>query len=231
MTWEIRNEWCKDIGMLRIDRSIPPGGCRFATRFCGGCNGEAGACFNYKLYTAFGHAMAPKDVKNERFWHNLFSGSYIASRIAKFRGKKQTGRIRFATRGEAFSTLADIDLVASVIRENPATLFWIPTRAWNHPLFAALIDHKVRSLPNARVLASTDPTTTPSEYRALVDAGWPTMHFGEGIRDWVARFGVKSRIACPKTHASKVVGKGFCAKCDIGCFSDSRRVDVHLEEH
>jgi len=225
MTWEIKNEWCKDIGMLRIDRSIPPGGCRHATNFC------EKKCFNCKLYRVFGHAMKPKDVRNERFWHNILSGEYIKNKLSAFRGRKQTSRIRFATRGEAFSTIPDIDLVASVIRENPETLFWVPTRAWTHPLFAALIDHKIRSLPNARVLASTDPTTTPSEYRALVSAGWPTMHFGESIRDWVARFGVQSRIACPKTHASKRVGKGFCAKCNIGCFSTTRRVDVHLEEH
>ena len=81
-------------------------------------------------------------------------------------------------------------------------------------------------LSNAFVMASLDPSNSPSEWKSLKESGWSTMFFGDNE----ARFTPNGDPLhmCKKTWFKM---KGVCGKkCQNGCFS-SKRVDVHLKQH
>lgn len=122
--------------------------------------------------------------------------------------------------GEAFGCAADVARVRDIASGNPDVVFWIPTRAWRNPEMRAAVDVLRATVPNLRVLASEDPTTTSQEHKALVAEGWSTMYFGDDSA-------TQGRFKCPKTWSHK---DGACATCRKGCFS-ATRVDVHLKEH
>ena len=212
--------WCADIGMYAYDRQIAAS-CVHATDFC------KVNCFNDKLYRIY-PAMHGKDIRNESFWAQV-DGAQVKRDLG--RRKKQTDRVRLMTRGESFSTLGDVDKVRNILLQNPDTLFWIPTRAWRSPIIRLAINSKVRSLPNARVMASMDPTNSVEDWEALALDGWSTMAFGEN-KATVTPQG-KKLFKCPKTFGHI---KGACGgadgkpACKNGCFAD-RQVNVLLKQH
>ena len=207
--------FCADVGMYAYDRQISAS-CVHATDFC------KVNCFNDKLYRIY-PAMHAKDVRNEEFWSQI-GGAQVKRDLD--RRKKQTARVRLMTRGEAFSDLGDVDKVRDILLGNPDTLFWIPTRAWRSPMIRLAIDSKVRRLPNARVLASMDPTNSVEDWEGLQLDGWSTMSFGENRATHTPDMS-KRLFKCPKTFSHI---KGACAVCKRGCFSD-KQVNVHLKQH
>jgi hypothetical protein len=194
--------------MFAIDRDKRS--CKHLTSFC------VRFCYNKKLYALYPN-MEGRDDKNEEFWARL-DGATLKTILS--RKRKQTDRFRFCTRGEAFSTLEDVDKVAEIIRSNPTTLFWIPTRGWRNPDIRRAIEARIFTLPNARPMASLDPSNDKAEYEALVAWGWSTLYFGYDTPR-------KGHFLCPKTWDHE---KGACASCTDGCFSTDR-VDVHLKSH
>ena len=207
--------YCEDIGMFAYDRGIPQS-CIHATNFC------AVNCYNDKLYKIYPN-MRGKDEKNEIFWAHI-DGALVRADLS--RRRKQTKRVRLMTRGEAFSTFSDIARVESILIENPNTDWWIPTRAWRHPILRFAVRKLAEKHNNARILASTDPTTTTEEWAQLKSDGWSTMFFGDDEQR-VTPNGDK-HFLCPKTHGHV---KGACEVCKKGCFRSDRRVDVHLSQH
>jgi hypothetical protein len=129
-------------------------------------------------------------------------------------------RLRLAARGEAFSKPDDVGKIADLCERNPATAFWIPTRAWIDGDMVGAIERHVMRLPNARVLASFDPSYTIEELQWLEHIGWNTMFFGDD------EF-TDGRFLCPKTW-EKI--KSFCRVCKPGCFKIGQ-VGVHLKVH
>jgi hypothetical protein len=218
------DRYCADIDMVTIDRPIDLT-CRWATKFC------RLHCFNVKLHRLY-PAMEGKDVRNEAWWQQL-TGAEL-KRVLD-RKKRNTSRVRLMSRGEAFSTLADIDRVLDFARTMPDRIFWIPTRAWRNPIMRAAIEGQIMPLSNVALNASLDPTHTQDEYRDLVSAGWSTMYFGDGS-GWEGP-AETSRFDCPKTtHTEKHPKgiKGFCSRCRGGCFSQverNKRTDVYLTKH
>ena len=198
--------WCEEIGMFAIDRGC--GTCKHQTRFC------QMYCYNIPLYK-WQKNMVKRDAVNEAFWA-LLSGDQLLDILA--RKKHQVKRVRLCTRGEAFSITDDVWKVRHLLDWNPGTLFWIPTRGWRDPEVKAEIEAMIFPLPNARVIASVDPSNSEDVIQGLQSSGWSTVRIGSPIG---------SRYKCPKTyeHAS-----GHCAVCEHGCFS-ADRVDVHLQLH
>ena len=210
--------WCEDIGMFAYDRSIPQS-CVHATAFC------RANCFNDKLYKLY-PAMRDKDIRNEQYWAEI-TGEKVRQDLA--RRKKQTNRVRLMTRGEAFSTWVDIPKVESILKENPDTLWWTPTRGWRDPLIRAELVRLRSTYSNAKILASIDPTTTAEEQASLDAEGWSTMYFGED--DELETKTGNKRFKCPKTWGHV---KGACAVCKRGCFKaddGAKPVHVHLKQH
>lgn len=207
---------CIDIGMFAIDRSREDS-CVHKTAFCDA------SCFNNKLEVAFGHAITPKDQKNDLAWFDNDVESLVATLSRK---KKQTLRARLMTRGEAFKDFSDIDRVANILKSTPNTIWWIPTRSWRNPILFSNVRSMVAKFDNVRLLASTDPTTTDMEYAALERKGISTMFYGDDDRtetpDGTRMF------KCPKTHKHLV---GHCAICKGGCFRKDKPVHVHLKQH
>lgn len=164
---------------------------------------------------------------------------------------KGLNRVRLCTRGEAFTSPCDVLRVATWIKANPKTLFWIPTRAiyikgstkLNHVMIA-LLERSIKCLPNVRLLASIDPYTA-RHCETLIKRGWSTMYFetqgaprgfvkgshpaaevaGANIvycaKTWDLFKGVDGRILHPH---------GLCRTCNKGCFQGGR-VDVYLKNH
>jgi hypothetical protein len=206
--------FCPDIGMFAYDRSIKDS-CVHATEFC------TTSCFNDKLYKLY-PKMYSKDIRNEAYWASI-TGEQVRTTLSKKR--RQTKRVRLMTRGEAFSTYADIPKVVDILNQNPANLWWIPTRAWRNPLMRLLLTTHIKPLPNARLLASMDTTNTVEEWESLTLDGWSTMSFGA---DWATHTPqMEPMYKCPKTFYHAV---GFCERCVKGCFS-KERVHVHLKQH
>lgn len=206
--------YCHDIKMFVIDRGIPHS-CVHATEFC------RRTCYNNKLYKLY-PAMAGADQRLDREWAALDPAD-IAEQLS--RKRRPTTRVRLCSRGEPFRDYSDVDRVEQLLRACPDTTWWIPTRAWRNPILAVMIQSRIASLPNAAVLASTDPTTSQDDYDQLVANGWSTMHYGDD--------GLSPKpFRCPKTFGAKI--KGACAVCKRGCFAPSlsgRRVDVLLKQH
>lgn len=202
--------FCKDIGMFSYDRSREFS-CVHKTGFC------EQTCFNEKLEKAFGHAIGPKDIRNDAYWL-ILNGRLVKKDLA--RKRNQTKRVRLMTRGEAFKTAQDVYKVMEICQENPNTIFWIPTRAWRDKGLRSMIETTFALIPNARILASLDPSNTVKEVVGLKARGWSTMYYGDDNA-------TQDRYKCPKTHNHAT---GHCAKCIKGCFSEER-VDVHLKQH
>ena len=201
--------FCKDIGMFAYDRSREFS-CIYKTIFC------EQTCFNNKLEKAFGHAIEPKDIRNDAYWL-ILNGRLVKKDLA--RKRNQTKRVRLMTRGESFKNMEDVRKVRDILIKNPDTIFWIPTRAWrDNALRLALIG--LKTFPNARIMASIDPTTSAFEIVLLKEMGFSTMYYGDDNA-------TQNRYKCPKTHNHAT---GHCAKCIKGCFS-KERVDVHLKQH
>jgi hypothetical protein len=162
--------------------------------------------------------MRGRDDRNEAFWAGLNGNVFQQAFDPKRKGPKN--RFRFCTRGEAFSTDSDIDKIKSILEFCPDILFWIPTRAWRNKGLRARIESELFILPNARINASIDPTTSEKEFKGLRASGWSTMFFGNDEQR-------PDSYKCPKTWKHK---KGHCAICRNGCFS-TKRVDIHLKAH
>ncbi|MBO8085914.1 MAG: hypothetical protein J7D61_07730 [Marichromatium sp.] len=207
--------WTTDIGMLAIDRSREDS-CRHASEFC------RKTCFNAKLERAFGHSISAKDRQNDEAWY----GNDVASLAAKIRRmRNQTARARLMTRGESFRGFDDIARVRAILEATPDTVWWIPSRAWKRPVLWAAVVEMASAYPNARLMASIDPSDAPEMVRALEDAGYSTMFYGDDSATTTA--GGARRFLCPKTHKGL---KGHCGICKAGCFS-TKPVHVHLKQH
>lgn len=200
--------FCPDIGLFVHDR--PRTSCRHRTQFCND------RCYNVKLEKVF-KGIAGKDLRNEIAWQQL-TGDTMAAILG--RKRNSTARFRFMTRGETFETYSDIEKVKDILRKNPKTLFWIPTRAWRNVIFRNAIEHEIMPFKNARVQASLDPSNSTDEVEEIIKRGWSTMFFGDDTA-------TQDRVMCPKTWKGK---KGHCAVCRGGCFS-SKQNHIHLKEH
>jgi hypothetical protein len=196
--------FCKDIGMWAIDRSQKT--CVHRTDFCNKY------CYNKKLYRLY-KDMVTRDDKNDEFWKSLDAISF-----KEWNKRRKIKKFRFCTRGEAFASIEDIVKIHNIIAGNPKVTFWVPTRAWRNPSFKLIIETIIKPMKNARVLASTDPTTTQDDFEALKESQWSTMFFGDNSP--------RDAFKCLKTW-----GKEFtCNQCKDGCFS-KKRVDIHLKTH
>jgi hypothetical protein len=226
--------WNKEIGMFSIDR--PKKTCKHMTPFC------ATTCYNIKEYRAFGKprmirgkmvGMELKDVKNEEDWQNWSGVDWRQDLTQKSTKGKQGGlrkkpisirRVRLMARGEAFSNAQDVERVKQILKHNPQTMFWIPTRAWHDATLKAKIEREVERFPNVRILWSTDPSDFETgEYKKT--RGHSTMFYGDdslNVDPLGRRF-----FKCPKSWQKL---KGYCAVCKDGCFSN-REVHVHMKQH
>jgi len=199
---------CDDIGMWALDRGVSS--CKHATKYC------KANCYNRKLYNLY-PAMKERDTKNDEFWKTLnkeIFKAFVESR------RKPIKRFRFNTRGEAFSTLEDINRIKEIVLDNPEILFWIPTRGWRNQEIRKEIENELFVCKNVRVMASLDPSNGIEEIESLKESGWSTLYFGDNED-------LQDRIKCPKTWNHK---NGACESCKKGCFA-KKRVDVHLKKH
>lgn len=212
----IKNEirYCADLGLWATDRDVKKS-CKWKTPFCKNC-------YNWKLFRVF-KGMVTKDVRNEIFWSDLDGGKFKEYFATKRKGSKN--RFRFQTRGETFANESDVFKVLNILEENSDVVFWIPTRAWRNPELKTLIEDYIMPLPNARVMASMDPTNTPEEWAYLKASKWSTMFYGDD--NMVKNPNGDFSYLCGKTFFKET---GSCATCQEGCFSE-KRVDVHLKQH
>lgn len=219
------HRWCSDLGMFAVDRPhgiSPHSTCKWATRYC------IKACFNNKFSRMYPVAMAKRDIANEQSWQAL-TGSDLA-RVLGRKYKRQTDRIRLMTRGEAFKDSSDLERVIDLADENPDRLIWVPTKAWRNPLMRIAIEALREICPNLRILASTDPDTTPEEQAMLDENGWSSMFFGDD--DQLETLTGSARFKCPKTWAKDLGSCGDPTRCNSGgCFDNSQPVHIHLKEH
>ena len=217
--------WCDDIGQFAIDRPINDtnnhqGSCVHKTEFC------KATCFNNKLYKLY-PKMHDRDDRVESIWQSL---DPLSIKPFLQRKRKQTKRVRFMTRGEAFATWSDVLKVKAILEDNPNTQWWIPTRAWRDPMLKALIEEMIMPLRNAALNASVDPSNTKDEWQMLREDGWSVMFYGDEDLTSVPDSDIKMFL-CPKTHKKM---KGHCDICKAGCFSPvTRQLQqfVHLSQH
>jgi len=202
--------------MFTIDRSREDS-CIHKTKFCDD------TCFNNKLERVF-KQMLTKDVKNDEAWlDNDTKG--LAKTLS--RKRNQTTRVRLMSRGEAFKDTDDIVRVMHILRDNPNSNFWIPTRAWREPALWDKIKIIPRLFKNATILWSFDPSNTLDEWQQSVDTDNSVMFYGddEFLSDPITN---GKMFMCPKTHKDL---KGHCSICKGGCFRKDRRTVVHLKQH
>lgn len=211
--------YCSDIAMFAVDRPVTS--CIHCTSFC------VKNCYNRKLYRIY-KAMSSKDVDNEQDWNGDIA-KLVQSQLAKSR--RDIGRIRLMTRGEALSTLDDFNRVTDICKAIPDTLVWMPTRAWRTYRVERLLELQ-KECRNLRILLSLDPTSFEDKEMArlhsFLDAGFSTMFFGDNERSSYTIAGREYTFKkCAKTWQGK---KGHCLKCRGGCFS-TRQVHIHLKKH
>lgn len=205
--------FCEDIGMYVIDRPRAFS-CVHRTSFC------EETCYNIKLERAFPKILE-RDKKNEDFWQN--TDAFTMRKILK-RKTKGTKRIRLCTRGEPFRDATDVKRIQEWVYINPEWTWWIPTRAWREPGLRESIELEIMdALPNARVMASIDPSTEESTHDFLYRKGWPRLYYGDNNYS-----SMYPTFRCPKTWKKL---KGHCAVCKGGCFSNGRAQVVHLKQH
>ena len=227
----VEHRWCGDIGMFAVDRPIftirddngrvtAKGSCLWRTEACADC-------FNLKFYGMYERDMNARDVRNEQSWQRL-TGVALKSTLDR-KHTRQTDRVRYMSRGEAFRDPSDVRRVEDTANKNPKRKFWIPTRAWRSHIMRPLIVALWKRCPNLRIQASTDVTTTREEQASLDAEGWSTMFFGDD--EAFETLTGEERHKCAKTwdHA-----KGACASADTclrgGCF-DTEQTHVHLKQH
>lgn len=208
--------WTKDIGMFTIDRSRE-NSCVHKTDFCDD------TCFNNKLERAFGHAIEPKDVRNDNAWANIMQNDHTDI----FKGKRrQTHRARLMSRGEAFKDFSDLQRVQRLAKQTPDTEWWVPTRAWRDERLWGDVEALESMTPNLRILASLDPSNTDEEWERMKKTSRSVMFYGD---DEMTTAPTGERMfMCPKTHKKL---EGHCSICKGGCFRTDKRVLVHLKEH
>ena len=222
---------CKDIGLWVIDNGC--GNCKFRTPACDDC-------YNRKM-------LRFVDMRKAWAQGGLDDQNWAKATPESFKG---LSRVRLNTRGEAFSSLENIDRVADWVAGNPNTKFWMVTRAWqtgkngspenwfsiNEPFLRA-IENKIMVFSNARVMASIDDWTS-QHWATLKDHGWSTIYFSKELNTHPALGLEGSNISkCRKTW-TKVINEngrpvhlqGVCRNCRTGCFADCR-VDVWLKYH
>ena len=199
---------CKDVDLWSLDRG--PKSCIHKTSFC------KKHCYNKKLYKMYPD-MKSRDRKNDLFWDTMDQETFQEFFNSR---KKTVKRFRVCIRGESFSSIDDIVKFHHIIVNNPSVLFWIPTRAWRNDSFRIILEKTIMNLPNARLMASIDPSNTEQEISSLIEKGWSTMYFGDNDQ-------TENRYKCPKTW-NKI--KKACSTCKNGCFS-KKQVHVHLKKH
>jgi len=209
--------WTADIGMFTIDRSREDS-CVHKTEYCDK------TCFNIKLEKAFGHAIAPKDIKNDEAWYDNDS-KHLAKSLS--RKKRQTNRVRLMSRGETFKDTADITRVVRILKDNPNSIFWIPTRVWRDKALWDKVKIISRFFDNVRILWSFDPSNSLDEWQLARDNDASVMFYGNDNL-LVDPSTNEKMFKCPKTHKDL---KGHCNICKRGCFWQKERVVVHLKEH
>lgn len=211
-----------DIGMIAVDRDIKTS-CLWRTKFC------SRHCYNRALFRVRPNLKKSGDP-DEVFW-DILDGDVLheilhsdafkdfSQRMGKT-PKFMRGRMRLATRGEAFSEPNDVLKVDDMMSKNPQTVFWVTTRSWVDDEMAEMIEATVMRNENARVLASLDPSHTAQQYERIMGMGWNTIFFGDDTF-------TEGRFLCPKTWQKKL---SYCRICQKGCFS-KKPVDVHLKLH
>ena len=205
------------IGMYTIDR--PMNTCIFASNFC------RRTCYNNKLYKSmFRETMLQRDKYNALFWDNLDGPYlYLLLKNKRIRGK----RVRFCTRGEPITCYDDILKIEDILRYNPNTLFWLPTRAHNRKEYKKFIEDILFQYDNIRIQASIDIETNKDHIEVLKKDRWSTMFYGDNDD-------IQGRVLCPKTWLYNRVTKyhGYCRECSI-CFNNDmkRPVHLHLRQH
>ena len=230
-TQYVEHRFCEDIGMFTIDRPIfsirnkagrviTKGSCLWKTSACDDC-------FNRKFYSMYQRDMNARDVRNEESWQHM-TGEALRLTLGR-KHTRQTDRIRYMSRGEAFRDPSDVPRVEDQANANPERKMWIPTRAWRNPIMRRLIEALARRCPNLRIQASTDVTTTREEQERLDADGWSTMFFGDD--DAFETLTGQPRHKCVKTWDHK---RGACASAETclegGCF-DTAQTHVHLKQH
>lgn len=219
------HRWCKDLGMFAVDRPhgiSPISSCLHATKYC------IQTCFNNKFAKMYPEAMANRDRANEESWLVITGEALKAALDRKY--KRQTDRFRLMTRGEAFKDSTDLERVIDLADANPDRIIWIPTKAWRRPMLRLAIEALMEICPNLRILASTDPNTTPEEQAMLDENGWSTMFYGND--DQLETLSGSARFQCPKTWAHDLGACGDPKRCSSGgCFDNSQPVHIHLKEH
>jgi hypothetical protein len=220
-----RIRFVKAIGLWAFSRGQAT--CRWRTPWC------KANCYNNKWYKLNKDLLAV-DAKDDAYWRQT-RAKQLAAAIPE-----GIDRFRFSIRGEIWLNYRDVMKVRKILELRPEILFWIPTRAWITQSMMEHIDELIRVLPNARVMASTDPTTSDHTEGALGRLGWSTVFAGNNDdagqyrligdakpADYLVRGKTEGKVRCPKTWQHKT---GHCAVCTTGCFSDER-VDVHLMQH
>lgn len=214
-----------EIGMHSFSRGRVS--CRWKTPWC------AKNCYNGKFYR-LGWSKDEYDEAYNRYWRGVDSEQFVLD-LFSANNYEMPARFRFAVCGEIWAKIDDVDKVMLIMRQMPNTLFWIPTRAWHDGKMAEHIERAVFPLKNARVLASVDPDTTPDAYVWLRHRGWSLVYSGDNENPnqlMLTPHGVHEKVTsrmhrCEKTWDER---KGYCATCDVGCFS-ADRVEVHLKQH
>jgi hypothetical protein len=221
-----RIRYVKDIGMYAFSRGRQS--CLWKTPWC------ARYCYNNKFYQ-----VNPKldgiDKDDNTFWRGKDSGEFV-DEVKRVTDYNTPERFRFAVRGEIWAKKPDVEKVMLILKQMPDTLFWIPTRAWQDRDMHDWIGEMILPLPNARVMASLDPTNSVGQQEALQRLGWSIVFTGDNSPPdqlLLAEGGgtTEKRTAgmylCPKTWGDD---KGHCAVCTEGCFA-GRSVAVHLKKH
>lgn len=214
-----------EIGMLAFSRGM--GTCKWATEWC------REHCYFKKFYR-MGWATPERDKKDNNFWRIVDSDEFVTA-VKLEADFEPVPRFRFSVKGEIWLVRRDVEKVMLIMRGMPETLFWIPTRAWQSGEMADLIERLIFPLPNARVLASTDPTTTLDEFVWLQHRGWSVVFTGDNEDPGqllLTPHGTQQKrtfgmYRCEKTWDQR---SGHCATCDAGCFSPEQ-VEVHLKHH
>lgn len=210
--------WVVDLGVWTLDRGEDS--CVWKTKACERCYNRDIARFAPWLQKCWGTGGSD-DQRWDAATSDIFRGLDC---------------VRLCTRGEPIVNVGDMARIAEWASDNPATIFWLTTRAWqrgidcdyeyelNVSLMSAMA-HYLLSLSNVRLLLSVDPYTV-QHLPLLQLGGWSTNYFGSELPH--PDDGVVFR--CPKTWQGM---KGACGKCfeeRRGCFSD-HQVDVWLKEH
>ena len=221
MKTEIR--WCSDIGLYVLDRSKES--CVYKTTFC------IENCYNNKLYKIF-KLMSNKDVRNEEYWASFtpFEFNYFIKHK-----RHKLSRFRFCARGEPFDNMQSVVRIRNIVKEFPDITFQLPTRAWREEPIRKGIEDYIMPFPNARVIASIDPSNTISELN--IAHGWRTFFFGDDTKHPYETNSVFKQsaivlaqsaiIRCPKTWNKMV---GYCGICNVGCFNKEKK-HVWLKQH